>query len=297
MRSLPDRPPPPPLNLIGDYAGGSLYLAIGLLSAVLEARSSGRGQVVDAAIVDGVAHLMTNHHGMLAAGIMNTRRGENILDGGAPFYDTYICADGRYVTWRRSKDASSGSSSRLGIDPETFPPPSIRHVADAKVGWQICRESPGSIGRRSSKAAMLLRAVPDGRGGPAIRIRGQATSWMSRCRARRPPAVHRSLPGDPRPPVPRVAARASGAVEWLQEHRISIWGRGVLALRDRYPTISKPAQRLAKTARRRVIAVEGPRLGPGSICCGSSPARDRRASRRAMPPRGPVCIWRRRCGC
>lgn len=90
--------PTVPLNLIGDFAGGSLYLAMGMLAALLEARASGEGQVVDAAIVDGVALLMTPMIGMRAAGMVNPERGTNVLDSGAPFYDVYECADGKFVS-------------------------------------------------------------------------------------------------------------------------------------------------------------------------------------------------------
>ncbi len=91
-------PPPPPLNLVGDFGGGGAYLVIGVLAALLEAQQSGRGQVVDAAMVDGAASLMTATYGMYAAGIMTDERGTNILDGGAHFYDTYETADGRYIS-------------------------------------------------------------------------------------------------------------------------------------------------------------------------------------------------------
>jgi len=89
--------PVPPLNLVGDYGGGALYLALGVLSALFERQTSGRGQVVDAAMVDGAASLMSIFHGLAAAGTWNERRGDNLLDGGAPFYDTYEAADGRFV--------------------------------------------------------------------------------------------------------------------------------------------------------------------------------------------------------
>lgn len=92
------QPPTIPLNVIGDYAGGSLYLALGILAGILEARGSGRGQVVDAAIVDGVASLMAQLIGLRAAGMMSAERGTNLLDSGAPFYDVYACADGKYIT-------------------------------------------------------------------------------------------------------------------------------------------------------------------------------------------------------
>lgn len=93
-----DQPPSPPLNLVGDLGGGALYLAFGMLAAMIEARSSGKGQVVDASISDGTAHLMTNFHGMRAAGLMSLDRGTNFSDSGAPFYDVYECADGRYIS-------------------------------------------------------------------------------------------------------------------------------------------------------------------------------------------------------
>ncbi|KAF3468613.1 CaiB/BaiF CoA-transferase family protein [Streptomyces sp. Tu 3180] len=93
----PDRPPAVPANLLGDYAGGSLYLVVGVLAALHHARATGTGQVVDAAIVDGAAHLSAMIHGMLAAGGWQDRRGANLLDGGCPYYGTYETADGRHM--------------------------------------------------------------------------------------------------------------------------------------------------------------------------------------------------------
>lgn len=91
-------PPVPPLNLVGDFGGGSLYLAMGLLAAYIEAQTSGQGQVVDAAMVDGAASLMTLFYGMRGNGQWPGGRGENILDSGAPYYDVYETADGLYVS-------------------------------------------------------------------------------------------------------------------------------------------------------------------------------------------------------
>ncbi len=90
-------PPAPPLNLVGDFGGGALYLAMGLLAGVIEARASGRGQVIDCAMIDGAASLMTMFYGMKAAGLWNANRDDNMLDGGAHFYDTYECADGKWL--------------------------------------------------------------------------------------------------------------------------------------------------------------------------------------------------------
>ncbi len=92
-----DRPPPPPLNLVGDFGGGAMMLAFGVMCAVHEAKQSGRGQVVDAAMTDGAALLAAMMYGMKAAGSWTNQRGANLLDGGAPFYGTYACADGRYL--------------------------------------------------------------------------------------------------------------------------------------------------------------------------------------------------------
>ncbi|MEV7344481.1 CaiB/BaiF CoA-transferase family protein [Streptomyces sp. NPDC093544] len=92
-----DRPPVPPVNLVGDFGGGGMLLAVGVLAALYERERSGRGQVVDAAMVDGAALLTTALHGLRAAGAWPGERGENLLDGGAPFYTTYETADGGYV--------------------------------------------------------------------------------------------------------------------------------------------------------------------------------------------------------
>ena len=97
MGQTPDRPQFP-ANLVGDFGGGSTYLVIGLLAALLEARVSGQGQVVDAAIVDGTAHLNTVTSAFLASGGYQERRGANLLDGGVPFYDVYETSDGKHVS-------------------------------------------------------------------------------------------------------------------------------------------------------------------------------------------------------
>lgn len=90
--------PTPPLNLVGDYGGGALFLVVGVLAALLEAQKSGKGQVVDAAMVDGAASLMAAPFGMFAAGLLTKDRGSNVLDSGAYFYDSYECLDGKFVS-------------------------------------------------------------------------------------------------------------------------------------------------------------------------------------------------------
>jgi len=92
-----DRPPPPPLNLVGDYGGGGMLLALGVVAALFEAQRSGQGQVVDAAMSDGAALLMAPQYGLLAKGAWRDERESNALDGAAPFYGSYACADGRFI--------------------------------------------------------------------------------------------------------------------------------------------------------------------------------------------------------
>ena len=90
--------PVPPLNLVGDFGGGALYLAFGVCAALLEARTSGQGQVIDAAMVDGAASLLGAIYGIHASGGWNPERGTNLLDSGAHFYGTYECADGKWIS-------------------------------------------------------------------------------------------------------------------------------------------------------------------------------------------------------
>ena len=97
MGQTPDRPQFPS-NLVGDFGGGSTYLVIGILAALLEARVSGEGQVVDAAIVDGTAHLNAMTAAFAASGGYKEERGANLLDGGVPYYDIYETSDGRHMS-------------------------------------------------------------------------------------------------------------------------------------------------------------------------------------------------------
>jgi alpha-methylacyl-CoA racemase len=89
--------PTPPLNLVGDFGGGALYLAMGVLAGLLNARTTGVGQVIDCAMTDGAASLMSMMFGLRAAGEWSEHRRANLLDGGAPFYDTYRCADDKWI--------------------------------------------------------------------------------------------------------------------------------------------------------------------------------------------------------
>ncbi|SDC27572.1 CaiB/BaiF CoA transferase family protein [Actinokineospora iranica] len=114
--------PTVPLNLLGDFGGGGLMLAMGVLAAVIERQSSGKGQVVDASMVEGAALLTTSLHGLKNLGLWNNPRGENLLDGGAPFYDTYETADGKHVAVGAIEARFFGELVKvLGLDPAEVP--------------------------------------------------------------------------------------------------------------------------------------------------------------------------------
>ncbi|MBL6750684.1 MAG: CoA transferase [Nevskia sp.] len=116
------QPPTPPTNIAGDYVG-ALYLALGMLAALLEARRSGKGQVVDAAMADCAAHLMTSYYGLLAAGVWTHERGTNIADTGAFFYETYQCSDGRWISVAAVEEKFYEELlERIGIDRSVLPP-------------------------------------------------------------------------------------------------------------------------------------------------------------------------------
>lgn len=113
--------PPPPLNYVGDFGGGGMLLAVGLLAALYETRHSGRGQVVDAAMTDGTALLSSFFYGMKAQGRWSNDRGANLLDGAAHFYDTYACADGKFIAIGAIEPAFYAElRQRCGIDDAAF---------------------------------------------------------------------------------------------------------------------------------------------------------------------------------
>lgn len=119
----PDLPPPPPLNMVADFGGGGLLLAFGVLAALVERERSGQGQVVDAAMIDGAALQTILAHQMKAAGLWSDRRGDNLLDGGAPFYDVYETADGRYLAVGALEPRFFSALIRgLGLDEDALPP-------------------------------------------------------------------------------------------------------------------------------------------------------------------------------
>ncbi len=139
--------PVPPLNLVGDFGGGGMLLAVGVLAALVERARSGRGQVVDAAMVDGSALLTSFLYGMRAVGMWRDERGTNLLDGGAPFYDTYETADGRHVAVGALEPQFYAELlRRLGIDGADLP---SQHDA---TGWPALRARLTEAFKRRTQA-------------------------------------------------------------------------------------------------------------------------------------------------
>ncbi|MCM3562847.1 CoA transferase [Hydrogenophaga intermedia] len=214
-------PPSIPLNLVGDYAGGSLYLAVGLLAGVLEARQSGRGQVVDAAIVDGAAHLATTFFGMLAAGMLGDR-GTNILDGGAYFYDVYECADGKWVTVGPVEQKFlTELLCLLGIDPAA-----VGRQSD-RAAWPKARELLAAKFRTASREEWTTRlqdsdacfapvlSWAEAPRHPHLAERGTFIEVDGVTQPAPAPRFFRSVPDQPTPPSPNDADVAAALAGWL----------------------------------------------------------------------------------
>jgi alpha-methylacyl-CoA racemase len=118
----PNDPPPPPINYLADFAGGGAFLAIGVLAALVERHTSGEGQVIDTAMLDGAASLTAFLHGLRQLGAWSLERGSNLLDGAAPYYDTYRCADGRFLAVAALEPQFHAElCARLELDPAEWP--------------------------------------------------------------------------------------------------------------------------------------------------------------------------------
>jgi alpha-methylacyl-CoA racemase len=138
--------PVPPLNLVGDFGGGALYLALGVVAGLLEAQKSGKGQVVDAAMVDGAASLMTAIYGMHGSGFWNNERGDNILDTGAHYYEVYETKDGKHVAIGSIEAKFYAELLRLsGLQGEELP-----HQQDRK-SWPKMKERLKTLFRTKTR--------------------------------------------------------------------------------------------------------------------------------------------------
>jgi alpha-methylacyl-CoA racemase len=202
--------PMPPLNLIGDYGGGALYLAFGLMAALYERQRSGQGQVVDAAMVDGASSLMSIFHGLLASGRWDAdTRSANLLDGGAPFYDTYAAADGKYLSVGCLEPKFFAEFvQRIGLDerfiPRQYDPrawPEMREAIAARLATRTrddwCRALDGSDA--CVAPVLTLHEAPSH---PHARERGAFIELDGVTQAAPAPRFSRTGAGTPRSPQP-----------------------------------------------------------------------------------------------
>ena len=225
------QPPSIPLNVIGDYAGGSLYLALGILAGILEARSSGKGQVVDAAIVDGVASLMTVLVGLKEGGMMAGQRGTNLLDSGAPFYEVYECADGKYVSIGPiERKFYLQLLERIGVDAKDLGNQADEH------DWPKAKEVLAAVFRSKTRAewTALLEGtdacfapvldLDEAYEHPHLKARGTYVDVAGVMQPAPAPRFSRTKPDVPKPPAELTAENATAALAgWLAESEIAAY--------------------------------------------------------------------------
>ena len=216
-----------PLNLLGDYAGGSLYLVIGMLSALHEAKSSGRGQVVDAAIVDGVASLSTQLYGMIKSGLLNHERGTNFIDSGAHFYDVYECADGKWISIAPVESKFYALMLQLvGVDIET---PQLQRAgwpaAKVKIAQRIRTKTRDEWTQLLEGTDMCFAPVLDldeAIDHPHMKARGIFVDIAGEVQPGPAPRFSRSDPGIPKPGVVATHETVCGLLHgWLDEKEVN----------------------------------------------------------------------------
>jgi len=230
-----DAPPTVPLNLVGDYAGGGLYLVMGILAALLEARSSGEGQVVDAAIVDGTASLATTFFGMQAAGMLKPQRGSNLTDSGSHFYDVYECADGEWISvgpietrfYTLLLSTLGIESSELGeqMDPASWP--RSKALLSAKFRTRTRDEWARIFADSDACVAPVLRwdEAPQH---PHLAARGTFVTIDGVTQPAPAPRFSRTPPHVPHPPA--APGEAKALAEWSSPEEVAAWrAAGVVA--------------------------------------------------------------------
>ncbi|WP_329139592.1 CoA transferase [Streptomyces sp. NBC_01476] len=214
-------PPSAPANLLGDYAGGSLYLVTGVLAALHHAREHRSGQVVDAAVVDGTAHLTAMIHGMRAAGAWQDRRGANLLDGGAPFYGVYETADGGHMAVgaleQRFYDefaallGLSGPEAALRADPARWE--TLRTAVAARFRTRTRDEWTGVFTGTDACVAPVL-SLAEAPGHPQLSARGTFTEDAGTVQPAPAPRFSATPAALRRPPAPPGAHTADVAADW-----------------------------------------------------------------------------------
>ena len=161
----PASKPTPPINLVGDFGGGGMFMAFGLVCGILEAQRSGKGQVIDVAMVDGTATLMSMMWGLKQIGAWKEQHGTNVLDTGAPFYDTYETKDGKYISLGSLEpqfyaELLAGSGSSTEELPAQMDPSGWDTLADA-LHRAVQDEDARGVGRDPARERRVLRAGAD----------------------------------------------------------------------------------------------------------------------------------------
>ena len=216
-----DGPPTPPLNLVGDFGGGGMYLAFGIVCALLEAGRSGQGQVVDAAMVDGAASLAAAVFGLRAMGIWSDERGVNILDSGAPWYDVYETADGKHVSIGSIEKRFYAELLKLtGLEGEPLPSqrdrarwPELRERF-AKVFKQKTREEWRTIMEGSDVCFAPVLSMAEAAAHPHNRERGTFVEVDGVPQPAPAPRFSRSRPAIQRPPARRGEHTETALADW-----------------------------------------------------------------------------------
>lgn len=232
------RPPVPPLNLVADLGGGAMYLAVGILAAVLEARASGQGQVIDAAMLDGITNLMSAFQAFRQRGVWEDARGRNIVDGGAPFYGCYETADGRYVAVGAIEPQFYAALlALLDIDPASLPPQHER------AHWPATRERFAAVFRTRSRDAWVHAAagrdaclapvltIDEAPAHPQMRARGTYAEFDAVRHPAPAPRLSRT-PGSLRRPAPAAGEHSREVLaEWglPADDVAALCARGVVA--------------------------------------------------------------------
>jgi alpha-methylacyl-CoA racemase len=200
--------PTPPLNMVGDFGGGGIFLAFGLLAALLERGRSGRGQVVDAAMVDGAAVLMTMIWGMYQSGAFNLEPGTNLLDSGAHFYEVYETSDGKYISLGSIEPQFYAELlDLLGLDPRSLPEqmdasrwPSLKTRFEALFRTRT-REEWCRILEGTDVCFAPVLSMPEAAAHPHARARGAFVEAGGMQQPAPAPRFSRTPPAAPTPPA------------------------------------------------------------------------------------------------
>ncbi|MGO4203763.1 CaiB/BaiF CoA transferase family protein [Rhodococcus sp. TAF43] len=218
----PDERPVPPLNLVGDFGGGSMFLLVGILSALFERQQSGRGQVIDAAMLDGVAVLSQMMWAMRGFGQWSSSAGTNLLDGGAPFYDTYACADGRAVAvgaiepqfYRALLDGLGLTDADLPDQNDRSGWPTLRARFSEVIASKGCEHWIDVFDGTDACVTPVL-SFDEVAEDSYLRERGTLVDVDGVTQAAPAPRFSRSSPGMPTPPRPVGADGPEVLREWL----------------------------------------------------------------------------------